>query len=196
MKNQKTGVIRKISIWVGACLLVIAIAILISWQYGIHTSAERTEYYVNSLSELMPTPQGAVPEARRDNAMATVSLEGTDFIGILELPRYSAILPVGAKWGQPNQYPCRFSGSVYDRTLQIGGTSQKGQLDFFREISVGDTVLFTDMEGNRYTYAVTDLRYEKSADQAALRRKESALTLFIKNVYAFEYLIVFCNAVT
>ena len=29
--------------------------------------------------------------------------------------------------------------------------------------------------------------------QAALQRKEAALTLFIKNVYAFEYLIVSCN---
>ena len=77
--------------------------------------------------------------------------------------------------------------------MQIGATSQKGQYDFYREISVGDTVIFTDAEGNRYTYTVTNLQYESHADQIALNREESALTLFIKNVYAFEYLIVFCD---
>jgi hypothetical protein len=77
--------------------------------------------------------------------------------------------------------------------MQIGGTSQAGQYAFYREISVGDTVCFTDMEGNRFAYSVTDVRYEKRADQAALQRKEAALTLFIKNVYAFEYIIVFCD---
>jgi hypothetical protein len=77
--------------------------------------------------------------------------------------------------------------------MQLGGTSQKGQYDFYRDISVGDSVLFTDMEGNRYGYTVTDLRYEKHADQTALLRKESAMTLFVKNIYAFEYIVIFCD---
>ena len=116
-----------------------------------------------------------------------------DFIGILEMPRYESTLPVSSDWGHLTKYPCRFSGSIYDRTIQIGATSQKGQYDFYREISVGDTVIFTDVEGNRYTYTVTNLQYESHADQTILNREESALTLFIKNVYAFEYLIVFCD---
>jgi len=49
------------------------------------------------------------------------------------------------------------------------------------------------MEGNRYAYSVTDVRYEKNANHAALQRKESSLTLFIKNVYALEYIIIFCD---
>ena len=46
-----------------------------------------------------------------------------------------------------------------------------------------------------YSYVVTDIRYENHADQVALHREESALTLFIKNIYAFEYLIIYCNPV-
>ena len=106
---------------------------------------------------------------------------------------YGSALPVCNTWGLPSRYPCRFSGSIYDGTMQIGATSQAGQYDFFREITVGDSLYFTDMEGNRYAYEVTDLHYEKHADQAALQRNEAALTLFIKNVYALEYLVVFCN---
>ena len=77
--------------------------------------------------------------------------------------------------------------------MQIGATTQKGQYDFYRELSVGDTVIYTDVEGNRYTFTITSLCYEKHVDQAALQQKESALTLFVKNIYSFEYLIVFCD---
>lgn len=193
MKNQIIGRMQKICIWAGVCLLIIAIGVLIFWQWHIYTSAGKAEYYVNMLHALIPEPQGAVPEERRDNTMATLSIDGIDFVGLLEIPRYNSALPVCAEWGTPSKYPCQFYGSIYDRTMQIGGTSQKGQYDFYREISVGDAIYFTDAEGNRYTYSVTDVRYEKSADQSALQRKESSLTLFIKNVYALEYVIVFCD---
>ena len=193
MKNPTKGRLQKICILAGICLLAAAIGVLIFWRWGIHTSSEKAEYYVTTLRTLVPEPQDAVPEERRDNAMSTLSIDGIDFVGLLEIPRYNSALPVCADWGTPGKYPCQFSGSIYDRTMQIGGTSQEGQYDFYREISVGDRICFTDMEGNRFTYSVTDVRYEKSADQSALQRKEAALTLFIKNVYAFEYIIIFCD---
>ena len=54
---------------------------------------------------------------------------------------------------------------------------------------MGETVIFTDAEGNRYTYKITALRNEKHADQEALQRVDAPLTLFIKNIYSFEYLM-------
>ena len=196
MKNQINGRMQKICILAGVCLLVVAIGVLIFWQWSIHTSAEKAEYYVNTLRTLMPEPQGAVPEERRDNTMSTLSMDGIDFVGLLEIPRYGSVLPVCAGWGTPSKYPCQFYGSIYDRTMQIGGTSQKGQYDFYREISVGDAIYFTDMEGNRYAYSVTDVRYEKSADQTALQKKDASLTLFIKNIYALDYIIIFCDVLS
>ena len=50
------------------------------------------------------------------------------------------------------------------------------------------------MAGNRYAFTVTELHYEEHADQTALQREDAALTLFIKNMYAFEYIVVFCDA--
>ena len=193
MMSKRHDVITKISVIIGSCLLVASVILLLVWQWHIHVSERNATDYVSIIRELTPEPQGAVPEQRRDNAMATLSVDGTDFVGLLELPQYASALPVCADWGKSASYPCRFSGSVYDRTLQIGATTQKGQYDFYRRISVGDSVFFTDMEGNRYSYAVTDIRYEKHADQSTLQRKESSLTLFIKNIYAFEYIVLYCD---
>ena len=193
MKQSKKPMMRKICIISGVCLLLGAAVLLLSWQWSIASAEKRAEAFVSSIRASLPPTQGAVAEERRDNSMATLSVDGIDFVGILEMPRFGAALPVGAQWGRPSKYPCRFDGSIYTDTLKIGTASQRGQFDFYREISVGDSVFFTDMEGNRYGYAVSALHYAKSADQAALHREEAALTIFVQNQYAFEYLMIFCK---
>ena len=191
--KKNTLTIQKICVLAGICLLVGAVVILASWRWNVHNAKKQAQYYVSTLQALIPEPQNAVPEERRDNTMSVLSVDGTDFVGMVELPRYGSTLPVCADWGNTNNYPCRFSGSIYNGTMQIGATTQKGQYDFYRELSVGDTVNYTDAEGNRYAFTITSLRYEKHADQTALQQQESALTLFIKNIYSFEYLIIFCD---
>ena len=193
MKNLNKRIIQKICVLAGVCLLLIGAMALAYWQWSIHAWKQKTGIYVETIRALIPNPQGAFPEERRDNIMPILSVDGTDFVGILEMPRYELALPVCAAWGSLTKYPCQFGGSIYDGTIKIGATSQKGQYDFYREICVGDTVLFTDMEGNCYTYAVKNLRYEKHADQTALDQEDSDMTLFIKNVYDFEYLIISCD---
>lgn len=193
--KKKGFTIRKICILGGVCLLVGAVVILALWRWNISSSEKQAQYYVNTLQALIPEPQNAVPEERRDNTMSVLSVDEIDFVGLVELTRYESTLPVCADWGKTSKYPCRFGGSIYDGTMQIGATTQKGQYDFYRELSVGDTVSYIDVEGNRYTFTITSLCYAKHVDQAALQQKDAALTLFVKNIYSFEYLIVFCDVV-
>ena len=182
--------IQRVLVLSGVLLLASACAMMIFWQWN---TRKQSQDCVQTLRALLPEPRNAALEERRDNRMPVLSLDGADFIGIVEIPRYGSSLPVCADWGNPIRNPHCLGGSLYDGTLQIGGASNAGQFDFFRELSVGDQICFTDMEGNRYTLAVSDLRYAKHADQEALQRCDASLTLFIKNIYAFEYLIVFCS---
>ena len=191
--KKKHGVSgRKICVLLGIALLTAAMVMLLAWRLNTQVIAQRAESYVHVLYALIPEPQGAALENRRDNTMPALSMEGTDFIGMIEMPLYESVLPVCAHWGKVSHYPCCYGGSIYDGSIQIGATSQKGQYDFYREISVGDALFFTDMTGDRYAYEVTNLRYVKNVDQATLQQDDAALTLFIKNVYAFEYIIVSC----
>lgn len=190
MKKQT----NRLCVLIGICLIVVAALVLISWQWGIHKAQQEATKYVQTIRTLIPEPQDTPLEERRDNTMSVLAIEEKDFVGILEMPKYGSSLPVCAIWGEVSKYPCRLSGSTYDRTIQIGTTSQKGQYDFYREVSVGDSVFFTDMEGNRFAYEITDIRYEKHADQPVLYREDTALTLFIKNIYSFDYIIIFCNS--
>jgi sortase A len=193
MKNQKRSLFQNICLLSGTVMMAAALVTLLFWQWNIHASAKAAGEYVHTLRTLIPEPQGAVPEQRQDNTMAVLSLNGTDFVGILEMPKFGSSLPVGADWGNITRYPCCFSGSVYDGSIRIGATSQPGQYDFFREISVGDSLYFTDMTGNRYSYTVTDIRYAKHANQESPDSREADLTLFLQNVYAFEYIQIYCK---
>lgn len=178
---------------VGGLMLVSALATLLYWQWNISYSQKQSAVYVETLRQLMPQSQNAILEERRDNTMSVLSVDGVDFVGIVEFPQYESVLPVCGHWGRTSRYPCRFGGSIYDGSLQIGATTQPGQYSFYREISVGDTVMFTDMEGNRYAFQVAAMRYEKHIDQATLQHQDATLTLFVKNIYSFEYLIIFCE---
>ena len=177
----------------GACLLLAAILTMVFWNLGISSSEKQAKSYVATLLEILPEPQNAVLEERGDNDMPVLSVDETDFVGIIELPRFGSVLPVGAEWGESSKYPCRFSGSLYEGTMKIGATTQKGQFDFYRELSVEDTLLYTDMEGNKYTLKITSLRYEDHADKTTLTCEEAPLTLFIKNIYSSEYLVLSCS---
>ena len=190
-KLKKMGL--RLCLWGGVCLVLAAAVLLTGWLLSVEDSQQKAADRVESLRSLIPTPQGALPEARRDNTMAVLSLEGTDFIGILEMPKYGSSLPVCAQWGQADTFPSRLRGSAYDRTLQIGATSQAGQYDFYREISVGDDLFFTDVEGNRFSYTVADIRYESTADQSTLTSRPADLVLFIQNVYGLDYILLFCR---
>ena len=193
MKKIHIAAVRNVCVAAGIVLLAAALVTLAIWRWQIDFSEKQAARYVQTLQTLLPAPQDAVPEERRDNTMAVLAVDGADFVGIIEMPRYGSVLPIGADWEQAAKYPCRFDGSVYNGTMQIGATTQKGQYDFYRELSLGDTVVCTDMEGNRYTFRITALRYVEHIDSAALGCEEAALVLFIKNIYAFEYLTVFCE---
>lgn len=184
---------HKICLALGVCLIFFAAFSLVYWSINTKTSEGRAEDYVSTLRALIPSPQSAVPEERKNNTMPAVSLDGNDFIGIIEIPRFNSALPVGGEWENSSQYPCRHSGSAYDRTIKIGATTGSGQYSFYRELSLGDTLIFTDMEGNRFTYGIKSMRYEKHADQSTLTHTDADLVLFIKNVYAFDFLIIFCE---
>ena len=185
--------LQKFFLLAGVGLLAVAAVVLIVWQCDIHSAAKKAESYVQTICTLTPQAQSAVLEERQNNTMPVLSIDGTDFVGIVEMPKYGSALPVGANWGNVSKFPCLFDGSAYDRTLQIGATNQKGQYDFYREISVGDSVFFTDMAGNRFSYQVTNIRNAKTVDQTTLQQQDGALTLFIKNIYAFEYTVIFCD---
>lgn len=184
---------KHILLAIGVCLLLTALILLAVVQGSAQFSTKKAAEYVNRIYDCIPEPHSAVAEKRENNTMPSLSLDGRSFIAVLEFPLQGESLPIEAAWDAYGRFPCRFDGSVYDSSLVIGGSSRKGQFAFFREISCGDCLYLTDMTGRRYAFEVYDLSYSTRADRDTLQSADAALTIFVKNEFSFEYLIVRCR---
>jgi len=177
-------------------LLVIGAAVLVLFsRVSVSMAEKRNTETVQTLRSLMPEIRNAVKDTAVDSVMPVLEIDGDDYIGIVEIPAYNAVLPVRNEWdkGDASSSPCRFAGSVYDGSLVIGASDNKGMFDFMKAITAGDIVSVTDVSGSRYSFAVADIVRTSDVSSDNLCDVEYDLTLFARNTYGFDYTVVRCN---
>ena len=191
-KHNITSVILTV---LGTILVAGAVALAALWYASITSAEEKVLHTLSELQSMMPTPYNTVPDDRENKAMPSVQIDGEDFLAIVEFPTVRASLPVGSSWDKEriNSHPCRFSGNVCSRDLIIGGSDNRGQLDFINEINMGDTVRVTDMTGGTYNYKITYVERSKDASRESLTKSDADLVIFARNSYALDYTVVLCS---
>ena len=185
----------RILFWGGIGLSVLAIG-LFGWsQISVSVNRRQATALAETLKELIPTPYRGMPDGRSQTEMPVMELEGEDFSALLEIPAYGVLLPVCNGWESSNvqKYPHRFSGSMYDSSLVIGGSDNQGQLACLEVISIGDRLTVTDLRGEHYLYTVAWVEKTEDVSAEHLCDAEYDLTLFVRNTYGFEYTLVRCN---
>lgn len=172
MKNKKGTLLITLG------LLLIAAALgLTCWNlYEAYTAAQSAQQVVSQLEEFLPaeTPglsedSPAITEAPDilelevpdyildpNREMPVETINGKDYIGVLEIPAYHLELPVISEWSYPNLKiaPCRYEGSVYTGDLIIAAHNYNKHFGNLKNLAEGDAVIFTDMDGNVFSYEV------------------------------------------
>ena len=179
------------------CLLVLgSFTLLVFSRLQVSRSAAKAVELAAQLEDILPPRTPGIPEAYTNMEMPAISVNGYDFIGIVEIPAFQTALPIGSVWdsGTVSSFPCRFWGTVYDSSLILGGADQTGQFDFLKQIQHGDSVLVTDMTGAEFSYRVERIIRTTSADAEILLEQDSDLILFARQARSPEYIIVRCAA--
>lgn len=188
---------RKVILILGCLLVLAGLALVpVSRHWEKQNAAGARDTAMELLSRMPETTRG-LPHTRQNSTMPVLQLEGVDYAAVLEVPLFDAVLPVAAGWdaGALRRQPCRYYGSPWDNTLVIGGADGKGQLDFITRIDVGTQVLITDMTGAQFAYRVRTVERASKADTDTLLG-EDGLTLFARNSYGLEYVILRCTPET
>jgi len=90
--------------------------------------------------------------------MPSVSVGNHEFIGYLTIPALGLELPVLSQWdgdySKLNIAPCRHYGSTVTDDLVIAGHNYTSHFAYLDQLSVGHTILFTDMNGYTITYSI------------------------------------------
>lgn len=179
----------------GIVLILCSLCLLAYRQFRVPMEARHREETVAQIRALLPPVTQGVPGLYSDPEMPALSLEGQDYIGLLEVPGYGVTLPIGSQWNtrKIGSFPCRFWGSTYDNSLVIGGSGEGGQLDFCGSIDLGAYISVTDMTGSRYTYTVTRVDRASHAETDWLLSSGFDLTIFARAPLSFEYIAVRCS---
>jgi len=193
--SRAGNVVSIVCLVLGIVLILLAVGAIGYTVIGQNAAAERNERIVSSFFDTVPEISDGFIYERSDYHMPTLQLEGVDVIGIVEVPQLSAKLPVCASWdkSKASLIPSRLWGSVYDSSLMIGGADSKGQLDFFEEICVGDTVFFTDVTGDRFEYIVSGIDVTKKVPTNEMAGESCDLLIFSKDSYTGKYTLLYLN---
>ena len=118
-----------------------------------------------------------------------------DYIGYLDFPGYDLTMPVAATWSFPAMEisPCRHTGSVYNDNLVVAGHNYKTEFDVLFHLEAGDTVTFTDVDGNVFTYTVREFASVTPDDSDTVMNSGYALTMYTCNWDTSERVTVFCE---
>lgn len=126
--------------------------------------------------------------------MPTETIDGRDYIGVLEIPACELTLPVISDWSYPalKEAPCRYAGSAYQDDLILAGHNYRSHFGKLQNLAVGDTVRFTDVSGNIFTYKVAEHETLAAADVEEMESGDWDLTLFTCDYSGQNRLTVRC----
>ncbi len=185
--------IAKYLVTLGALLVLVACGLLIFDLIVSNCEQQDTSFLMEQIDSVLPD---ATKGTFTDGQMPVMEIDGQDIIAVVEIPAYAVRLPVGSTWEPKgvDVYPRCFSGSAYDNTMIIGGSDKDTQLNCLSKVDMGDEVIIKDMTGSVFTYEVDWVERSKSADISTLTDSKYDLTLFVRETYSLQYIIVRCVA--
>ena len=188
---------RKINVFqiLGSLLLVVSAALVFAFFAKRMYGAKQTAQIVRQIESNIPTREAGMKKDESEDQMPVYEIGGEEFICLLEIPIFDLTLPVSAEWEkkQLNDYPCRFWGSAYSDTLMVGGADTEGQFDVLSMLDLGDEIFVTDLTGAEYAYKVERIDRSKTAEAEKLYNPDYDLTLFVRDTYGLDYIIVRCK---
>ena len=118
-----------------------------------------------------------------------------DYIGVLDLPGLGLSLPVISEWSYAGlkKAPCRYAGSAYLDNMVICAHNYRTHFGGIKNLSAGDSVVFTDIDGNVFTYRVMDIEILRPYDSEKMVSGDWDLTLFTCTVGGARRVTVRCE---
>ena len=155
----------------GTAMLLAALGLTFFNLRQSNAAAEKDAKIVDVLQKTVAPAaqpaQTAAPEQEQvpdyvldpDREMPVTQVEGKNYVGLLSIPALDLELPVMAEWDYPSLRvaPCRYTGSVYSDNLVIAAHNYASHFGRLQELTAGDSLSFTDVDGNVFDYTVDDL---------------------------------------
>lgn len=186
---KKSGVIL---ISLGAVLILAALLLFLYNRSEDRRAGQEAESLLEDVRSAMAA--NADPEPQEEPSEETTY----DYAGVIAIPDLSLELPVIDQWNYARLKvaPCRQSGAAADGDLVIAAHNYKSHFGYLDRLEPGASVIFTDMEGTVYRYAVEEIRQlepEDVEDVSSVFSSEYPLVLYTCTPGGKARVAVFCR---
>ena len=186
---KKSGVIL---ISLGAVLILAALLLFLYNRSEDRRAGQEAESLLEDVRSTMAA--NADPEPQEEPAEEITY----DYAGVIAIPDLSLELPVIDQWSYARLKvaPCRQSGAAADGDLVIAAHNYKSHFGYLDRLEPGASVIFTDMEGTVYRYAVEEIRQlepEDVEDVSSVFSSEYPLVLYTCTPGGKARVAVFCQ---
>lgn len=186
---KKSGVIL---ISLGAVLILAALLLLLYNRSEDRRAGQEAESLLEDVRSSMAA--NADPDPQEE----PVEEITYDYAGVIAIPNLSLELPVIDQWSYARLKvaPCRQSGAAADGDLVIAAHNYKSHFGYLDRLEPGASVIFTDMEGTVYRYAVEEIRQlepEDAEDVSSVFSSEYPLVLYTCTPGGKARVAVFCQ---
>ena len=186
---KKSGVIL---ISLGAVLILAALLLFLYNRSEDRRAGQEAESLLEDVRSTMAA--NADPEPQEELAEEITY----DYAGVITIPDLSLELPVIDQWNYARLKvaPCRQSGAAADGDLVIAAHNYKSHFGYLDRLEPGASVIFTDMEGTVYRYAVEEIRQlapEDAEDVSSVFSSEYPLVLYTCTPGGKARVAVFCR---
>lgn len=145
----------------------------------------------------VPENRSGYPDSY-DQDMTEVEIDGYTYVGYLSIPDIELELPVMSEWNYARLKlaPCRYTGSTKTGNLVICAHNYTRHFGPIRNLTPGDAVYFTDMDGMIWKYEVVVLDVLSSTAIEDMTASDYDLTLFTCTYGGATRVTVRCERVT
>lgn len=112
--------------------------------------------------------------------MPTTTISESFYIGTLDIPAIDKSLPIMKEWSYDGLLyaPGRYAGSIYLNNMVIAAHNYMAHFGAIKNLSQGDEVVFTDVDGNIFKYRVLGIEILNPDEIEEMTTGDWDLTLF------------------
>lgn len=202
---KKTGIAI---VTVGAVLILSALLLFLHNRQEDVQAGQEAESLLENVEAVIETKKIRVPVSSKrldetpaptplDPQMPVVMLDGYEYVGYVEIPVLGLKLPVMSEWdyNRLKLAPCRQFGSSRTDDLVIAAHNYESHFGHLKDLSVGEPVTFTDMEGIVNTYCVEKIETLNPSEVDAVQNSGYDLVLYTCTKGGRTRVTVFCNRI-
>lgn len=189
----------KILVIIGVFLILISLTMTVYNKYEDLKAGKDANETLNIIKNEITSQKHVVDTLPTDEVreMKTININGDEFIGTITIPSINLELPVLSKFSNSNlkKAPCRYYGNLFTNDLIICAHAYETFFANLNKLKQNDLIIFTDVDGNIYTYEVLELEVLKETDVDKMVNNEFDLTLYTCTYDNTGRITVRCNRV-